>query len=74
MHKANIMKLGDGLFLETCKQVAKEYPTIEFEPMIVDNASMQLVSNPHQFDVILLPNLYGSIVSNISSGRVKSFF
>merc|ERR1719447_1085506 len=50
VHKANIMKLGDGLFLETCEEVSKDYPSIEFETMIVDNASMQLVANPHQFD------------------------
>jgi len=70
VHKANIMKLGDGLFLDTCREVSKLYPSIEFEEMIVDNASMQLVSKPTQFDVILLPNLYGSIVSNISCGLV----
>jgi len=70
IHKANIMKLADGLFLETCKEVSKLYPSIKFEGMIVDNASMQLVANPQQFDVVLLPNLYGSIVSNISSGLV----
>lgn len=70
VHKANIMKLSDGLFFDTCKQVAKEYPNIQFEGMIVDNACMQLVSNPQQFDVLVLPNLYGSIVNNIASGLV----
>ena len=70
VHKANIMKLGDGLFLDTCREVAKLYPRVEFEPMIVDNACMQLVSNPKQFDVVLLPNLYGTIVNNIGAGLV----
>jgi len=68
VHKANIMKLGDGLFLESCKQVSKKYPHIEFEGMIVDNTSMQLVSKPQQFDVLVCPNLYGNIVSNIACG------
>jgi len=70
VHKANIQKLADGLFLESCREVAEMYPKITFESMIVDNASMQLVSRPQQFDVILLPNLYGSIVNNISTGLV----
>ncbi|KAI9010515.1 hypothetical protein CLU79DRAFT_773374 [Phycomyces nitens] len=72
IHKANIMKLGDGLFLNTCREVAKEYSTngIEFNDMIVDNASMQLVSRPQQFDVMVMPNLYGSILSNIGAGLV----
>lgn len=70
VHKANIMKLGDGLFLESCKEVAEMYPGIKFEPMIVDNACMQIVSKPQQFDVIVLPNLYGSILNNISCGLV----
>lgn len=68
VHKANIMKLGDGLFLESCRDVAKNYPEIEFEGMIVDNTSMQLVSKPHQFDVLVCPNLYGNIVGNIVCG------
>ncbi|KAL0082298.1 isocitrate dehydrogenase NAD-dependent subunit 1 [Phycomyces blakesleeanus] len=72
IHKANIMKLGDGLFLNTCREVAKEYSLngIEFNDMIVDNASMQLVSRPQQFDVMVMPNLYGSILSNIGAGLV----
>lgn len=70
VHKANIMKLGDGLFMRSCEQVAKLYPRIEFEKMIVDNTTMQLVSNPHQFDVIVAPNLYGNIIDNIASGLV----
>lgn len=68
VHKANIMKLSDGLFLETAKQVAKEYPDINHSDMIIDNTCMQLVSNPHQFDVVLTTNLYGSIVSNVVCG------
>lgn len=70
VHKANIMKLGDGLFLETCKEVSKLYPKIEFESMIIDNCCMQLVSNPYQFDVMVMPNLYGNIVDNLAAGLV----
>jgi len=70
VHKANIMKLGDGLFFQTCGEVAKLYPKIKFEGMIVDNTCMQLVSNPQQFDVVLLPNLYGSIVDNLGAALV----
>ncbi|XP_052782095.1 isocitrate dehydrogenase [NAD] subunit gamma, mitochondrial-like isoform X1 [Mya arenaria] len=70
VHKANIMKLGDGLFLNCCREVSKLYPTIEFNDMIIDNASMQMVSRPQQFDVLLMPNLYGNILSNIATGLV----
>ncbi|KAG0031607.1 isocitrate dehydrogenase (NAD(+)) idh1 [Podila clonocystis] len=72
IHKANIMKLADGLFLNTCREVAKEYASsgIKFDDMIVDNASMQLVSKPQQFDVMVMPNLYGNIVSNVGAGLV----
>ncbi|XP_051946823.1 isocitrate dehydrogenase [NAD] subunit gamma, mitochondrial-like [Xyrauchen texanus] len=71
VHKANIMKLGDGLFLQCCKEVAAGYPDITFENMIVDNTSMQLVSKPQQFDVMVMPNLYGNIVSNVCAGLVE---
>ncbi|KAI8905422.1 hypothetical protein EDD86DRAFT_211459 [Gorgonomyces haynaldii] len=72
VHKANIMKLGDGLFLNICRNVGKEYESfgIKTEDMIVDNASMQLVSKPHQFDVIVCGNLYGNILSNVGAGLV----
>ncbi|KAK6034460.1 isocitrate dehydrogenase, NAD-dependent [Cooperia oncophora] len=71
VHKANIQKLGDGLFLKVCKEIADtEYPEIKFDSMIVDNASMQLVSRPQQFDIMLMPNLYGNIISNIACGLV----
>lgn len=73
IHKANIMKLGDGLFLNTCKRIAEEeygHTGIKFDQMIVDNASMQLVSKPQQFDVLVLPNLYGNIISNIGAALV----
>merc|ERR1719189_1717769 len=70
VHKANIMKLGDGLFLNCCTEVAALYPNIEFENMIVDNTTMQLVSNPQQFDVMVMPNLYGNIISNLGAGLV----
>ncbi|KAJ8964941.1 hypothetical protein NQ317_010923 [Molorchus minor] len=70
VHKANIMKLGDGLFLRSCEEMAKLYPKIEFERMIVDNCTMQMVSHPQQFDVMVTPNLYGNIVDNLASGLV----
>lgn len=62
------MKLSDGLFLETSRIVAKEYPDITLNDMIIDNTCMQLVSNPHQFDIMLTTNLYGAIVSNVICG------
>uniref|UniRef100_A0A6A7FXG5 Isocitrate dehydrogenase [NAD] subunit gamma n=2 Tax=Hirondellea gigas TaxID=1518452 RepID=A0A6A7FXG5_9CRUS len=68
VHKANIMKASDGLFLETMRNVAEEYPDIEFSDMIVDNMCMQLVSKPDQFDVIVAPNLYGLVCQNIVCG------
>jgi len=64
------MKLGDGLFLESCRKVSEEYPDIKFDSMIVDNASMQMVSNPQQFDVMVMPNLYGNIIGNIAAGLI----
>ncbi|XP_055338812.1 isocitrate dehydrogenase [NAD] subunit beta, mitochondrial-like [Paramacrobiotus metropolitanus] len=70
VHKANIMKLSDGLFLECCAKIADLYPRIKFNNMIIDNACMQLVNNPHQFDVMVMPNLYGNIIDNLSAGLV----
>ena len=70
VHKANIMKFSDGLFLETAREVAKGYPDIEFEDRIVDNLCMQLVSRPEEYDVLVLPNLYGDIVSDLCAGLV----
>ena len=70
IHKANIMKLADGLFLQCCREVAQRYPSISYEELIVDNASMQLVIRPERFDVLLLPNLYGDIVSDLAAGLV----
>ncbi|HEY7334360.1 MAG TPA: isocitrate/isopropylmalate family dehydrogenase [Bryobacteraceae bacterium] len=70
IHKANIMKLADGLFLQCCREVAGRYPAISYEELIVDNASMQLVIRPERFDVLLLPNLYGDIVSDLAAGLV----
>ncbi|KAE8293431.1 Isocitrate dehydrogenase [NAD] subunit gamma [Larimichthys crocea] len=63
VHKANIMKLGDGLFLQCCREVASGYPDITFDSMIVDNTTMQLVSKPQQFDVMVMPNLYGNVAT-----------
>jgi isocitrate dehydrogenase (NAD+) len=70
VHKANIMKLSDGLFLECFYKVAKEYPEIEADDKIVDNACMQLVMRPEQFDIMLLENLYGDIVSDLCAGLI----
>jgi isocitrate dehydrogenase (NAD+) len=71
VHKANIMKLSDGLFLESCRHVAEEYAgKIEFEDRIVDNMCMQLVQKPELYDVLVLPNLYGDIVSDLAAGLV----
>jgi isocitrate dehydrogenase (NAD+) len=70
IHKANIMKLSDGLFLTSARAVAKEYPEIEYKEMIVDNACMQMVLNPNQFDMLLLTNLYGDIMSDLAAGLV----
>ena len=70
IHKANIMKLGDGLFLESARAVAKQFADIAYDERIVDAACMQLVMKPEQFDVLLLPNLYGDIVSDLCAGLV----
>jgi len=70
IHKANIMKFSDGLFLDVAREVASSYPDIEFEDRIVDNLCAQLVQRPHQFDVLLLPNLYGDIVSDLCAGLI----
>ena len=70
VHKANIMKLGDGLFLRSVRDVAGHYPDITFDDRIVDAACMQLVMNPSQFDILVLPNLYGDIVSDLCAGLV----
>jgi isocitrate dehydrogenase (NAD+) len=70
IHKANIMKLSDGLFLKSIRAVAGEYPEIEYKEMIVDNACMQMVMNPRQFDMLLLPNLYGDVMSDLAAGLV----
>jgi len=70
IHKANIMKLSDGLFLRCCKSVADQYPEIQYAEHIVDNTCMQLVMNPWQYDVILTENLYGDILSDLCSGLI----
>jgi isocitrate dehydrogenase (NAD+) len=70
IHKANIMKLSDGLFLTSIRKVAPEYPQIEYKEMIIDNACMQMVLDPHQFDMLLLTNLYGDIMSDLAAGLV----
>ena len=70
IHKANIMKLSDGLFLECARVAARNWPDIEYDERIVDAACMQLVMNPSQFDVLVMPNLYGDIVSDLCAGLV----
>jgi isocitrate dehydrogenase (NAD+) len=70
VHKANIMKMGDGLFLKCVRKVASEYPDIICDERIVDAACMHLVLNPAQFDILLMPNLYGDIVSDLCAGLV----
>jgi len=70
VHKANIMKLTDGLFLECARRTARDFPEVELREMIIDNCAMQLVLRPEQFDVLLLPNLYGDIVSDLAAGLV----
>jgi isocitrate dehydrogenase (NAD+) len=70
IHKANIMKLSDGLFLTSVRKVAENYPDIEYKELIVDNACMQMVLNPNQFDMLLLTNLYGDIMSDLAAGLV----
>ncbi len=70
VHKANIMKFSDGLFLEVAREVARDYPDIEFEDRIVDNMCMQLVQKPELYDVLVLPNLYGDIISDLAAGLI----
>jgi isocitrate dehydrogenase (NAD+) len=70
IHKANIMKLSDGLFLDCCRRVAKDHPEIAYDEMIVDNTCMQLVLDPTRFDILLLENLYGDIVSDLCAGFI----
>ena len=70
VHKANIMKCTDGLFLEVARKVAADYPDVEFEDRIVDNMCMQLVQKPHLYDVLVMPNLYGDIISDLCAGLV----
>ncbi|TWU27375.1 isocitrate/isopropylmalate dehydrogenase family protein [Bythopirellula polymerisocia] len=70
VHKANILKLSDGLFLKTCQEVAAEFSDIEFDDCIVDAAAMKLVSDPHAFDVLVMENLFGDILSDLTSGLV----
>eukprot|EP00698_Gefionella_okellyi_P018458 TRINITY_DN5528_c0_g1_i1.p1 TRINITY_DN5528_c0_g1~~TRINITY_DN5528_c0_g1_i1.p1 ORF type:complete len:353 (-),score=96.17 TRINITY_DN5528_c0_g1_i1:17-1075(-) len=70
VHKANIMKLADGLFIESCRKIAQNYPDIKYEEVIIDACCMQLVSNPRKFDVMVMPNLYGTIVGNVAAGLI----
>jgi isocitrate dehydrogenase (NAD+) len=68
VHKANIMKLADGLFLDCCRSVAREYPNVAYEEIIIDNCAMQLVLNPARFDVLVMENFYGDVLSDLCAG------
>ncbi len=70
VHKANIMKKSDGLFLQCCRTVAANYPDIQYKEIIVDNCAMQMVMRPQQFDVLVMTNLYGDIISDLGAGLV----
>ena len=70
VHKANIMKLGDGLFLRCCREVARDFPDIAYKELIVDNTALQMVVRPESFDVLVMPNLYGDIISDLAAGLV----
>jgi len=70
IHKANIMKMSDGLFLKCCREVASHYGEVQYNELIVDNACMQLVMRPETFDLLVLPNLYGDIISDLAAGLV----
>lgn len=70
IHKANIMKLSDGLFLKCCREVAAQFPEVQYNELIVDNACMQLVMRPETFDILVMPNLYGDIMSDLAAGLV----
>ena len=70
VHKANILKFSDGLFLSVAREEAKHYPDIEFEDRLADNMNMQLVRNPQQFDVMVAPNLYGDLLSDLCAGLI----
>src|SRR5437763_13076216 len=70
IHKANIMKMSDGLFLKCCRETASHFPEVEYTELIVDNACMQLVMRPETFDLLVMPNLYGDIISDLAAGLV----
>jgi isocitrate dehydrogenase (NAD+) len=70
IHKANIMKMSDGLFLKCCREISAQFPEIQYNELIVDNACMQLVIRPETFDLLVLPNLYGDIISDLAAGLV----
>ncbi|MFR5601902.1 MAG: isocitrate/isopropylmalate dehydrogenase family protein [Lachnospiraceae bacterium] len=70
VHKANILKMSDGLFLEIFREIAKDYPEIQHDDKIIDNTCMQMVMNPNQFDVMVMPNLYGDLLSDLASGLI----
>jgi Isocitrate/isopropylmalate dehydrogenase len=68
-HKAGVQKMGDGLFINTCREIAKKYPQINYQEEQVDTICMKLARNPHGLDVMVMPNLYGDIVSDLCAGK-----
>ena len=70
IHKANVMKLSDGLFLKCCREVADKHPSIKYDEMIIDSAVMALIKEPSSFDVMCMPNLYGDIISDLCAGLI----
>jgi len=70
VHKANIMKMSDGLFLECCNEVAKNYPSIQYDSMLLDQACLKITQNPADFDMLVMPNLYGDILSDLAAGLI----
>ncbi len=70
VHKATVMKLVDGLFLDCCREAAKACPEVKYEEMVIDNAMLHMASNPNRFDVMVMPNLYGDIASDLGAGLI----
>jgi isocitrate dehydrogenase (NAD+) len=70
VHKATVMKRADGLFLECCREVAQEYPNIQYEELLIDTCAARLVQNPSRLDVMVMPNLYGDILSDLCAGLI----
>lgn len=74
VHKATVMKRADGLFLECCREVAQQYPNIQYEEMLIDTCAAHLAQNPSRLDVMVMPNLYGDIISDLCAGLIGMYF